>query len=151
MSTNPNSRGEIVKGTVTIDGKSYTFDADTGALKSGDAPTKNLSVLGAVNHVLGKDGNWRKYDTGETYFVTFFKMPDGSILEVPPSGWFMIDGRYYFFDEYGIPKTGLVVFDEKYYYFNTDGTMLEGGEVVIDGTVYVFDKATGACRTMRLN
>ena len=151
MSTNPNSRGEIVKGTVTIDGKSYTFDADTGALKSGDVPTKNLSVLGAVNHVSGVDGTWKKYDTGETYFVSFFEMPDGSILEVPPSSWYMLDGKYYFFDEYGIPKTGLVVFDEKYYYFNTDGTMLEGGEVLIDGITYVFDKATGACRTMRLN
>ena len=151
MSTNPNSRGEIVKGTVTIDGKSYTFDADTGALISGEVPTSNLNVLGAVNHESGKDGTWKKYDTGESYFVTYFIMPDGSILEVPPSGWYMIDGRYYFFDEYGIPKTGLLVFDEKYYYFNNDGTMLEGGEVVIDGTTYVFDKATGACRTMRLN
>lgn len=149
MSTDPNTRGELVKGTVFIDGNSYTFDKDTGALKSGDAPTKNLSVLGAENHVSGVDGTWLKYPTGESYFVKYFDMPEGNRLEIPPSGWFMIDGYYYFFDEHGVPKTGLVEFDKKYYYFNENGTMKEGGEITIGNTIYVFDKATGACRTMR--
>lgn len=151
MSTDPNSRGELVKGTVMIDGKTYTFDAETGALTSGDAPTDKLTVMGAINHITGKDGIWKTYATGEKYFVKYFDMPDGTRLEVPPSSWFMIDGHYYFFDQYGIPKTGLVEFDKKYYYFNEDGTMKEGGEVTIGNITYVFDKATGACRTMRNN
>ena len=149
MSTDPNSRGELVKGTVLIDGKTYTFDQDTGALTSGDIPEKNISVLGAVNNISGIDGTWLRYSTGERYFVKYFDMPDGSRLEVPPSKWLMIDGHYYFFDKYGIPQTGLIEFDEKYYYFKEDGTMQEGGEVTIGDTIYVFDKATGACRTMR--
>jgi glucan-binding YG repeat protein len=149
MSTDPNSRGELVKGTVMIDGKTYTFDEETGVLVSGDAPTGNLTVLGATNHVAGVDGVWKTYDTGEMYFVKYFDMPDGTRLEIPPSDWFMIDGHYYFFDKYGIPQTGLIVYDDKYYYLKEDGTMQEGGEVTIGDLIYVLDKATGACRTMR--
>ena len=78
-------------------------------------------------------------------------MQDGTRLEVPPSKWFMIDGHYYYFDKYGIPQTGLIEYDGKYYYLTEDGTMKEGGEVVIENIKYVFDKATGACKTMRYN
>ena len=149
MSVDDDTRGELVKGTVTIEGKSYTFDKETGVLTSGEAPMDKLSVMGAKNHVSNKDGIWKVYDTGERYFVKYFDMPDGTRLEVPPSKWFMVDGHYYYFDKYGIPQTGLIVYDEKYYYLNEDGIMQEGGEVVIDNIVYVFDKATGACKTMR--
>lgn len=151
MSNDSKSRGELVTGTVTIDGKTYTFDSETGALKTGEPPVKNFSVLGAENHIAGVDGNWKTYETGEKYYVFYFDMPDGSQLEVPPSSWYMVDGNYYYFDKYGIPQTGLVVYDDKYYYFNEDGKMKEGGEVTIGDTTYVFDKATGACRTMRKN
>ena len=151
MSNDSKSRGELVTGTVTIDGKTYKFDNETGALKTGEPPVKNFSVLGAENHIAGVDGNWKTYETGEKYYVFYFDMPDGSQLEVPPSSWYMVDGNYYYFDKYGIPQTGLVVYDDKYYYFNEDGKMKEGGEITISDTTYVFDKATGACRTMRKN
>ena len=151
MSTESDSRGELVKGTVVIEKKTYTFDKETGALVSGEIPTEKLTVLGAKNHVSNKDGKWKVYDTGERYFVKYFDMPDGKRLEVPPSNWFMIDGHYYYFDKYGIPQKGLIEYDGKYYYLTEDGTMKEGGEVVIENIKYVFDKATGACKTMRYN
>ena len=151
MSEDSTTRGEQVKGRMTIKGTTYTFDTDTGALISGAVPKTRLSVIGAVNHVTGEDGTWKLYSTGERYFVYNFKMQDGTELQVPPSKWFMIDGNYYYFDEYGIPKTGLIVYDDKYYYLNSDGTMKEGGEVTIGTKTYVFDKATGACITIRQN
>ena len=40
MSTESDSRGELVKGTVVIEKKTYTFDKETGALVSGEIPTE---------------------------------------------------------------------------------------------------------------
>ena len=62
----------------------------------------------------------------------------------------MIDGKYYYLDDEGIPTTGLVKYENRYYYFNDDGTMFEGEEKVIGNKVYKFDKATGACKTLKL-
>lgn len=148
MSKKPSNRGELVQGTISIDGKRYEFDLVTGELIKGEIPTKNFEVLDENNHKSGKEGVWKRYVTGERYYVAFFDIGDKRRLEVPPSNWYMVDGNYYFFDQYGIPQTGLKLFDGKYYYLNENGVMQEGGEVIIDNIVYTFDKATGACLTM---
>ena len=149
MSKKPSNRGEMIKGETTIDGEKYIFDDETGELIKGDEPTRNFTVIGAKNHKLGKDGVWKRYNTGERYFVEYYKTLEGKILEIPPSGWYMVDGKYYFMDKYGIPQVGLIIYDGKYYYMNEDGSMLEGGEKIIDNTIYIFDKATGACLETR--
>ena len=151
MSMEDGSAGEMVKGQIEINGQTYTFDKDTGALISGDKPITGFEVLGAINHVSGVDGEWRIYETGARYFVDFSRTAEGYLLETLPSKWYMIDGYYYYFDKYGCPEAGLVIFDDKYYYLESDGRMLEGGEVLIGNEIYVFDKATGACNTIRGN
>lgn len=151
LSKDVKTKGELVKGTVNINGIPYTFDPATGALLDGKVPTRDFGVLGAVNHISGVDGEWKVYETGEKYFVTYLDMPDGRRLEIPPSDWYMIDGSYHFFGKYGIPETGLMTYDGKYYYFDDNGAMKEGGEVTIGDSTYVFDKATGACRTIIKN
>lgn len=148
MSSDPATRGEMVKGIAIVDGKKYEFDINTGELIDGDEPTRGFEVLEADNHQSGKDGMWRRNKNGERYFTYYSKTITGQTTPVLPTGWFMIDGRYYFFGENGVPKTGLIIFDDKYYYMNEDGTMKEGGQVVIDNTIYEFDKSTGACISM---
>lgn len=149
MSKDEKSKGELVKEKITIDGKTYTFDTYTGALTIGEAPIGKFAVIGAINHVSGEDGRWTRNDMGEKCFVAYSEQLDGSQSEVPISGWYMVDGHYYCFDDNGVPETGLVIFDNKYYYLNSDGRMKEGGEVTIGNTTYIFDKTTGACITMR--
>ncbi len=149
MSQKPSTMGELVKGEMTIDGKKYEFKLDTGELLKGEEPRRDYEVVGAVNHKSGKDGTWKRYKTGERYFVSFFDTFEGTRLEIPPTGWYMVDGHYYYFDKYGIPQKGFVVYDGKYYYMNNDGTLKEGGKIVFNNFTYVFDKATGACVEIR--
>lgn len=145
MSKEIANMGEMVVGRQNINGKIYEFDND-GRLVKGKAPFDELDVIGATNHKLGVDGKWI-LDNGVKKFMTWSMTNDGTILEASPSGWYMIDGSYYFFDTLGKPLTGLIISDGKYYYMQSDGKMKEGGDVIIGGIKYIFDKATGACRT----
>lgn len=148
MSSDPATKGKMVKGIAIVDGKEYLFDIETGELVDGEEPTRGFEVLEADNHQSGKDGMWRRNKNGERYFTYYSKTITGRTTPVLPTGWFMIDGRYYFFGENGVPKKGLIIFDDKYYYMNEDGSMKEGGQVVIGNTLYEFDKRTGACISM---
>ncbi len=150
MSQKPSSRGELVKGEVSIEGKVCKFDLNTGKLIEGDKPRMGYEIIGAVNHKTGRDGAWKRYETGERYFAVFYDLGNGQKMDVTPKEWYMVDGDYYYFDEWGIPKTGLIIYDGKYYYLNEDGKMQEGGKVVIDNTEYTFDEATGACTEMHI-
>ena len=148
LSQKSSSRGELTTGEAIIAGKTYEFDKTTGALIKGDIPTRNFSVLGAVNHVSREDGYWKRGSGGKKYFMVYKKVPGILKVSEPASGWIMIDGYYYYLDAEGAPETGLKIYEDKYYYLREDGRMQEGGEVHIGGVTYVFDKATGACITM---
>ena len=47
-------------------------------------------------------------------------------------GWKAIDGKWYYFNEYGVMETGWVSVDGHWYYLNEDGIM-ENGWVFVDG------------------
>lgn len=148
MSSKPNQRGEMIKGKVSINGEKYVFDLETGELKEGKEPNRNFEVLGDDNHQSGKEGMWKRNKNGERYFTYYSKTFNGHIKPILPTGWFMIDGKYYFFEEGGVPKKGLIIFDNKYYYMNEDGSMKEGGQIIIGNMIYEFDISTGACISM---
>lgn len=137
--------GELIFGTANIDGTTYQFDTKTGALKGNiKPPAQKVNVIGATNHIAGIDGYWIETN-GKKRFMTY-QLSTDKIVEVPATGWFMIDCNYYYLDSTGAPVTGIVKDNDITYYMNDDGTMLEGGEVKTNGITYVFDKATGALR-----
>lgn len=145
LSNIPSHIGELVLGTANIDGKVYQFDTITGALKgSNKPPAQKVNVIGAINHIAGVDGYWLE-NNGKKRFMTY-QVASDKIIEVPATGWFMIDCNYYYLDSTGVPITGIVEDNGITYYMNDDGTMLEGGEVKANGITYVFDKGTGALR-----
>ena len=146
----PSQRGELAFGETVIDGKKYVFDDETGELIEGEEPTRQFEVLEADNHKSGRDGVWRRNALGQKYFTHYKRGLDGKIEAALPEGWFMIDGHYYYFTENGVPSTGLIIYDNKYYYMKEDGTMLEGGDIIIDGLKYEFDKYTGACKSINM-
>ena len=108
------SGGEVQTGYQTINGVSYYF-APTGIMKTGCV----IDVYGK-NKIFGKEG-----------------------AEVK-SGWYQIDGRWYYVD----PGTGCIVQDRKYkvgkvnYYFDEIGMMAQTDKVV-DGVLYTIN-ASGA-------
>ena len=54
-------------------------------------------------------------------------------------GWKAIDGKWYYFNEYGVMETGWVSVDGHWYYLNEDGIM-ENGWVFVDGHWYYMDQ-----------
>ena len=137
--------GRALKGWWLLDGKVYHFDTTTGALRGSDKPpAQKVNVIGAINHIAGVDGCWLE-NNGKKRFMSYQVVND-KIVEVPATGWFMIDCNYYYLDSTGAPITGIVKDNGITYYMNDDGTMLEGGEVKTNGITYVFDKGTGALR-----
>lgn len=145
MNTDQNKKGELVTGTVSIDGQTYSFN-ENGKLIGDPPKLKDLTVVGAKNNKSGIDGDWTiNQVTGKSMFTL---KGQGEA-----KGWQVIDGEYYLFDEIsGEMSTGLKFSDEKLYYLiengNDKGKMFTG-EIKIGDTIYVFDKATGACRSTR--
>lgn len=146
LSPQKKNMGEAVKGEQTIDKKVYEFDSVDNHLIKGEIPHE-VKIVGEKNHICGQDGEW-KNKNGKKYFVEYVD-GDKSRQKIATKKY-MIDGKYYYLDDEGIPTTGLVKYENRYYYFNDDGTMFEGEEKVIGNKVYKFDKATGACKTLKL-
>ena len=74
-----------------------------------------------------KVGRWRYFDP-----------QNGKALP----GWRMIDGRWYFFDDYGFMETGLISdAQDRCYFIGTDGTTLKTGWLQLggEGAWYYFD------------
>ena len=144
FSQKADSRGELITGEIAIAGNTYVFD-ENGALKKGKVNAKRFPVIGKKNHISRVDGYWKMSDQGKRSFLLYKEVPGVLRATEIATGWIIIDGYYYSLDEEGIPITGLTIYDDKYYYMEKDGKMLEGGTIYLDGRIYTFDKATGAC------
>ena len=108
----------------------------------------NLYLDGEILAVYGVDQNgkwikgWSKIKTGfGSYSVDrwcYFDPQNGKALP----GWRMIDGRWYFFDDYGFMETGLISdAQDRCYFIGTDGTTLKTGWLQFggEGNWYYFD------------
>ena len=149
-----NSKGWMVYGSQTIDGKKYVFDSVTGALM------KNVEKVEGGHWVYyGNDGlkaiGWTEHH-GNTYYYN-------------EKGWMLygsqtIDGKKYTFDSVtgalmknvekvegghwvyygndGAMVTGWAEHHGNTYYYNSKGWMLYGSQT-INGKKYYFDPVTG--------
>ncbi len=164
-----NSKGELMTGLQTIEGKKYLFLSDATLCK----PSLLYGTL--EDEVSGKvyladpgydpeiDGplKWYVYAPGKTMrYRTMIFNKDGSAVN---SGWATVDGRkYYVFMGMLMPSGGLVRIGGKYYTFNSDSSMATGwvkinNPEVIDlnsfyareyeGTYYFFFGKNGAAET----
>ena len=164
-----NNRGEVQSGWQIIDGKTYYFDRYSGRAK----------------------GSTRIYDSNHEKYKVYFFNEDGALITEPgihtynltwgrerkiyvnnkgevESGWQIIDGKTYYFDEYNgmvigireindgtknerylfdnnevlVKSAGWKEVDGRWYYLNNDGS-LESGWKTIDGKTYYFDSNSG--------
>ena len=145
--------GIPVTGVQKIDGKWYYFSArgvmQTGWIKK-KGKTFYFDEMGRM--VFGA----RKID-GKIYYF--------SSKGVMTVGWLTKNKKTFYFNEEGIMQTGLVKIDgkiyyfstkgimnrscwlkykSKWYYFGTDGAMVAGTKILIDGVEYTFDRK-GVC------
>ena len=149
-----NSKGWMLYGRQTIDGKTYIFDDVTGVLQ-----TNMERVEGGHWVYYGSDGartvGWTKHHGNRYYYNS--------------KGWMLygrqtIDGKTYIFDDVtgvlqtnmervegghwvyygndGMKVTGWAKHHGNQYYYNANGWMLYGNQT-IDGKTYYFDKITG--------
>lgn len=65
---------------------------------------------------------------------------------LPPNGWRVIGGKYYFYMNY-IKQTGWLNLNNTWYYLNQDGSMATGVTQTIDGVTHTFG-ADGICTTL---
>ena len=142
------TRGELVTGEAIIGGRTYVFD-ENGALIRGEMTAKHFPVIGKKNYISREDGYWKSGSNRQKSFLIYKSVPGVLRATEVATGWMLIDGFYYYLDEDGVPKTGLIIFDNKYYFLEKDGRMLEGGTKYIGGYAYTFDKATGACLSIK--
>lgn len=118
-----NSRCEMLTGTHTIDGTTYTFDKN-GVLQTGTPSTVGWKGSGYM---------WRYYkknSSNKLYYVT---------------GWNKIDGKWYYMDVSGYTVHGWQKLkwnngkNTDTFYFNSSCAMVTGSQK-INGKVYTFDK-----------
>ncbi|EIA18240.1 hypothetical protein ACSXCJ_14690 [Clostridium perfringens] len=164
-----NNKGEVENGWKTIDGKTYYFDTYSGRAK----------------------GSIRIYDSNHEKYKVYLFNEDGALITEPgihtyhenwggerkiyvnnkgevQSGWQIIDGKTYYFDEsngmvtwvheinendknksYLFDKDGVLVkgsgwkeINGNWYYLNNDNSLLEGWKTIDDRTYYL-DKYNG--------
>ncbi|MGI5893335.1 MAG: family 10 glycosylhydrolase [Candidatus Merdivicinus sp.] len=74
---------------------------------------------GVTSRYFSKDqsGEWVRYTNGTWNFLISGK---------PATGWRMIDGTYYFFDNQGTMKTGWLLHNGSWYYLKSSGAMATG-------------------------
>lgn len=147
----------LLKGDVTIDGVLYSFDEETGELKSGwqevDGRKRYIKEDGSLAvGTFAIDGSLYVFDeegymgTGFTVYDgdTYYSLEDGKLL----CGRLIIDGsKYYFKTDYKM-ATGFQVIDSKTYYFAEDGKMMTGLQTIGENKYYFGDD--GAMLTGRL-
>ncbi|MBR3325500.1 MAG: hypothetical protein IKG14_05610 [Clostridia bacterium] len=108
--------GQMVYGVAEIDGDTYYFDNETGAL-----------VKGAFINIDGK--------------LYYFGLLHG---ELQKNGWTSVSGKQYYLDTItGEVAIGLKEIDGKSYFFNENGIMQKGKFINIGGKLYYFGAQSG--------
>ena len=108
------SKGWMLYGNQTIDGKKYTFDSVTGVL------VKNVERV--------EGGHWVYYGN------------DG----LKATGWTEHHGNTYYYDSKGWMLYGSQTIDGKKYYFDPVTGVMYKGEKVVNGRWVYYDEKTGA-------
>ncbi len=164
--------GTMAKGTVTIDGKYYTFDAATGILISENENINDTSIDGSTNGWVTVGGVEYWYENGVRQGM---EGRGKEIYDPTSDAWYWLDavdggkkatskdvyqesaagqwadredgtGKWVRYDENGHMIKGWSEKDGNRYYFDpTYGAMVKG-EATIDGIVYHFDVNTGICQ-----
>lgn len=153
-----NTDGSVFAGWKTINGYKYYFIDKTYKDTLDIANLAyNTNAYRDVLNQYGKKiyGDFVKLSTGKTYA---FNKSTGAVY----TGWFKLDGKYYFandngvmyinkwykdangkwyhFDSKGVMQTGKQTINKKIYYFNGSGVMQYGWKKISDKWYY-FDKA----------
>ena len=103
---------------------------DAGGEEASPDETTPSTTPTPVTNVVG----WNEHENGKQYVDE-----DNNLLMSTKK---TIDGNTYFFDEKGYVRTGWYTDarDGETYYLGTDGVMVKGGNVVIDGVEQAFDE-----------
>ena len=142
-------------GFTNIDGKTYFFS------RVGDNPMRTgIFQIDGVYYAFNNDGSmyigWYENRGNKYYFTdkgraSGFTNIDGSTYffsrwEDNPmrTGFFQIDGVYYYFDESGVMQTGYHKIDGITYYFNEDGSLYNGFYTVNGNQYYMQPDGTRA-------
>lgn len=133
-------------GWITVAGASYYLDTTTGKMKTGwQAENGKWYYLGSSGAVkkgwINDNGTW--YYTGsdgvmQTGWLTeagskYYLKGSGAMA----TGWRQLDGAWYYFNGDGRMATGMIDAGGIHYYLDpSDGRMVAGRSIEINGTVY---------------
>ena len=133
-------------GWITVAGASYYLDTTTGKMKTGwQAENGKWYYLGSSGAVkkgwINDNGTW--YYTGndgvmQTGWLTeagskYYLKGSGAMA----TGWRQLDGAWYYFNGDGRMATGMIDAGGIHYYLDpSDGRMVTGRSIEINGTVY---------------
>ena len=133
-------------GWITVAGASYYLDTTTGKMKTGwQAENGKWYYLGSSGAVkkgwINDNGTW--YYTGsdgvmQTGWLTeagskYYLKGSGAMA----TGWRQLDGAWYYFNGDGRMATGMINAGGVHYYLDpSDGRMVAGRSIEINGTVY---------------
>lgn len=147
--------GDPVTGLQQIEGKTYYFDLETGAMVTGWVEwTESRSYF-------GEDGvrrtGWVDIDGGRVYIAEdgctvsgWLEQEEGVYLlnemGVMLTGWQEMDGGIYYISAEGLRQTGWVDIEDIEFYFGEDGSLYSGWL----GDVYVTENGTRALGWMTL-
>ncbi len=149
------SNCEIVKGkSQNIDGKLYYF-SDDGKMLTGWQ--KMFNGISDKWYYLGSDGamrtGWQKINNNYYYFDTNGEMligkqtidgdectfDDNGKLLVSYTGWKQQNGKWYYYNSYGLKHKGWLEYNGSRYYFLKNGEMVHDAGIHIDGYMCYFD------------
>ena len=138
--------GLVSTGWITVAGVSYYLDTTTGKMKTGwQAENGKWYYLGSSGAVkkgwINDNGIW--YYTGsDGVMQTGWLTEAGSKYYLKGSGamaigWRQLDGAWYYFNGDGRMATGMIDAGGIHYYLDpSDGRMVAGRSIEINGTVY---------------
>jgi len=97
------NKGEKLTGKITVNGKKYFMDLNSGAMKTG----------------------WIKEDNIYWGVTWYFANPNGELKE---NTWYLENGKWYYFNEDGAMATGATKIGNKMYFFDVNtGAMYDKG------------------------
>ncbi|MBC8559944.1 DUF4855 domain-containing protein [Fumia xinanensis] len=136
---------QLMQGTYTQ--KEYIHEFNGGMVADpGSTPGGNISVGGSS----GSGGHTPRPETPEEE-ISYTWEQVGSAIKLKGSdgtyvtGWFSVDGKWYYMSEDGTRLSGWQKIDENWYYLKTDGSMATGWLKL--GNVWYYLRADGAMAT----